>query len=123
MGALSNLSAKTILDEDKIFTEFKGALTEQYVLQQLKNKQNKSINYWTSRSNVAEIDFILQKDNDVIPIEVKSTINLKAKSLAQYRKDYNPKYAVRISLASYKVDNNLYNIPLYMAQMLEKLLR
>ena len=123
LGALSNLSAKTILDEDKIFTEFKGALTEQYVLQQLKNKQNKSINYWTSRSNVAEIDFILQKDNDVIPIEVKSTINLKAKSLTQYRKDYNPKYAVRTSLASYKVDNNLYNIPLYMAQMLEKLLR
>ncbi len=122
LGALSNLSAKTILDEDKIFTEFKGALTEQYVLQQLKNKQNKSINYWTSRSNVAEIDFILQKDSDVVPIEVKSSINLKAKSLTQYRKDFNPKYAVRTSLAPYKADNDLYNIPLYMVQMLEKLL-
>ncbi len=123
LGALSNLSAKTIIDGDKIFSEFKGALTEQYVLQQLKNKQNKSINYWISRSNVAEIDFILQKDNDIIPIEVKSSINLKAKSLAQYRKDFNPKYAVRTSLASYKVDDNLYNIPLYMAQMLEELLK
>ena len=122
LGALANLSPQTIIDGDKIFTEFKGALTEQYVLQQLKNKPNKSINYWTSRSNVAEIDFILQKDNDVIPIEVKSSENLKAKSLTQYRKNFSPKYSVRTSLAQYKVDNDLYNIPLYMAEMLEKLL-
>ncbi|MBR1754865.1 ATP-binding protein [bacterium] len=81
----------------------------------------KSINYWTSRSNVAEIDFIFQKDNDVIPIEVKSTTNLKAKSLTQYRKDFNPKYAVRTSLAPYKTDNSLYNIPLYMVETLENL--
>lgn len=122
LGALANLSPQTIIDGDKIFTEFKGALTEQYVLQQLKNKPNKSINYWTSRSNVAEIDFILQKDNDVIPIEVKSSENLKAKSLTQYRKNFSPKYSVRTSLAQYKVDNDLYHIPLYMVEMLEKLL-
>ena len=122
LGALANLSPQTIIDGDKIFTEFKGALTEQYVLQQLKNKPNKSINYWTSRSNVAEIDFILQKDNNVIPIEVKSSENLKAKSLTQYRKNFSPKYSVRTSLAQYKVDNDLYNIPLYMVEMLEKLL-
>ena len=122
LGALANLSPQTIIDGDRIFTEFKGALTEQYVLQQLKNKPNKSINYWTSRSNVAEIDFILQKDNDVIPIEVKSSENLKAKSLTQYRKNFIPKYSVRTSLAQYKVDSDLYNIPLYMVEMLEKLL-
>lgn len=122
LGALANLSPQTIIDGDKIFTEFKGALTEQYVLQQLKNKPNKSINYWTSRSNVAEIDFILQKDNNVIPIEVKSSENLKAKSLTQYRKNFSPKYSVRTSLAQYKVDNDLFNIPLYMVEMLEKLL-
>lgn len=122
LGALANLSPKTIIDGDKIFTEFKGSLSEQYVLQQLKNKPNKSINYWISSSNVAEIDFILQKDNDVIPVEVKSATNLKAKSLSRYRKEYNPKYSVRTSLAPYKVDNDLYNIPLYMVEMLEKLL-
>lgn len=122
LGALSNLSQKTIIEDNQIFTEFKGALTEQYVLQQLKNKTNKQINYWTSRSNIAEIDFVLQVENLIIPIEVKATTNLKAKSLAQYRKEYMPPKAVRTSLANYKADGDLYNIPLYMIGILETLL-
>lgn len=122
LGALSNLSAKTIIEGDKIFTEFKGSLTEQYVLQQLKNGSKKSINYWTSRSNVAEIDFIVQIEDSVIPIEVKAETNLKAKSLAQYRKEYNPAKSVRTSLSNFKIDNGLYNIPLYMIGQLENIL-
>lgn len=122
LGALSNLSQKTIIEDNQIFTEFKGALTEQYVLQQLKNKTNKQINYWTSRSNIAEIDFVLQVENLIVPIEVKATTNLKAKSLAQYRKEYMPPKAVRTSLANYKADGDLYNIPLYMIGILETLL-
>lgn len=122
LGALSNLSAKTIIEDDKIFTEFKGSLTEQYVLQQLKNGSKKSINYWTSRSNVAEIDFIVQIEDSVIPIEVKAETNLKAKSLAQYRKEYNPAKSVRTSLSNFKIDNGLYNIPLYMIGQLENIL-
>ena len=122
LGALSNLSAKTIIDGDRIFTEFKGSLTEQYVLQQLKSETKKSINYWTSRSNVAELDFVVQIDNDVVPIEVKAETNLKAKSLAQYRKEYNPAKVVRTSLANFKINDGLYNIPLYMIGQLENIL-
>ena len=122
LGALSNLSAKTIIDGDRIFTEFKGSLTEQYVLQQIKSESKKSVNYWTSRSNVAELDFVVQIDNDVVPIEVKAETNLKAKSLAQYRKEYNPSKVVRTSLANFKIDDGLYNIPLYMIGQLENIL-
>lgn len=111
--AISNLSAKTILDGDKIFREFKGALTEQYVLQQIKTQNNLSINYWTS-DRKAEIDFIIQLEDIVVPIEAKSEINLKAKSLSYYRKEFKPKKTVRTSLADFKVDEDLYNIPLYM---------
>ena len=122
LGALSNLHAKTIIEGDNIFTEFKGALTEQYVLQQLKTYTNTSIHYWTSRSNIAEIDFVMQIENFVVPIEVKATTNLKAKSLAQYRKDYKPLKAVRTSLSEFKIDDGLYNIPLYMIDNIEEIL-
>lgn len=122
LGALSDLHAKTIIDGDNIFTEFKGALTEQYVLQQLKTDNNMTVHYWTSRSNIAEIDFIIQVENLVVPIEVKATTNLKAKSLTQYRKDYNPPKAVRTSLSEFKIDNGLYNIPLYMIDSIKKIL-
>ena len=111
--ALSKLPAKVILEENRIFTEFKGALTEQYVLQQLKTNLA-DIHYWTSQSYVAEIDFITQIEDYIVPIEVKATTNLKAKSLQQYIKDYSPEKSVRTSLADYKLnDNNLYDIPLY----------
>ena len=120
LGALSNLSAKAILEENRIFTEFKGALTEQYVLQQLKITQNE-LHYWTSKSNVAEIDFVTQVEDYVVPIEVKAATNLKAKSLQQYRKDYNPEISVRTSLAGFEINSGLYNIPLYLIGLLEKL--
>ncbi|MGN1154449.1 MAG: ATP-binding protein [Candidatus Gastranaerophilaceae bacterium] len=121
LGALSNLSAKAILEENRIFTEFKGALTEQYVLQQLKINQN-DIHYWTSKSNVAEVDFITQVEDYVIPIEVKATVNLKAKSLQQYRKDYNPEKSIRTSLADFEINNGLYNIPLYLIGLMNNLI-
>lgn len=111
--ALSKLSAKAILEDNRIFTEFKGSLTEQYVLQQLKINLA-DIHYWTSQSYIAEIDFVTQIDDYVIPIEVKAATNLKAKSLQQYIMDYSPEKAVRTSLADFKVnDNNLYDVPLY----------
>ena len=121
LGALSNLSAKAILEENRIFMEFKGALTEQYVLQQLKINQN-NIHYWTSKSNVAEVDFVTQVEDYVIPIEVKATVNLKAKSLQQYRKDYNPKKSIRTSLADFEINNGLYNIPLYLIGLMNNLI-
>lgn len=122
LGALSGLSAKTIIDSDKIFTEFKEALTEQYVLQQLKTTNINSIHYWTSKSYVAELDFIIQIENDIIPIEVKASTNLKAKSLTQYRKDYKPKYAIKTSLANFEINQGLYNIPLYLIGLVKIIL-
>ncbi len=121
LGALSGLSSKAIIEGNRVFTEFKGALTEQYVLQQLKTVV-KSLHYWTSRSNVAEIDFVVQQEDFVVPIEVKATTNLKSKSLQQYRKDYSPEKSVRTSLAGYEVNNGLYNIPLYWINCLERLI-
>ena len=109
------------MEGNRIFTEFKGSLTEQYVLEQLKTKME-TIHYWTSQSYVAEVDFITQIDDDVIPIEVKAMTNLKAKSLQQYRKEYLPKKAVKTSLADYEVNDGLYNIPLYLIELIEKLI-
>ncbi len=114
--ALSKLPAKAILEDNRIFTEFKGSLTEQYVLQQLKINLS-DIHYWTSKSYVAEVDFVTQIEDYVVPIEVKATTNLKAKSLQQYIKDYSPQKAIRTSLSDYKInENGLYDIPLYVIE-------
>ena len=112
------LDAKTIIEGNKIFEEFKGALTEQYVLQELKIKDNLPITYWGTDHGTAEIDFVIQDKDIVIPIEVKATVNLKAKSLASYRQKYEPIKAVRTSLAGFEENNGLFNIPLYMIENL-----
>lgn len=116
--AKAMLDAKTIIEGNKIFEEFKGALTEQYVLQELKIKDNLPITYWGTDNGTAEIDFVIQDKDMVIPIEVKATVNLKAKSLASYRQKYEPKKAVRTSLAGFEENNGLFNIPLYMIENL-----
>ena len=112
------LDAKTIIEGNKIFEEFKGALTEQYVLQELKIKDNLPITYWGTDNGTAEIDFVIQDKDMVIPIEVKATVNLKAKSLASYRQKYEPIKAVRTSLAGFEENNGLFNLPLYMIESL-----
>jgi predicted AAA+ superfamily ATPase len=72
LSAMVNLDTKTIVDGDKLFTEFKGALTEQFVMQQLRAAEIEQINYWTNDKSTAEVDFIIQHQGEVIPIEVKS---------------------------------------------------
>lgn len=113
LSALSSLPARTLIEGDKIFTEFHGALAEQFVLQQLKTLDDITIAYWISKSNIAEIDFLIQLDGYVIPVEVKATTNLQAKSLRFYRKEFTPEKSIRTSLADYKKDDDLYNIPLF----------
>lgn len=113
LSALSSLPARTLIEGDKIFTEFHGALAEQFVLQQLKPIDDITIAYWISKSNVAEIDFLIQLDGYVIPVEVKATTNLQAKSLKLYRQNFEPEKSIRTSLADYKKDADLYNIPLF----------
>ena len=113
LSALSLLNAQTIIDGNDIFTEFKGALTEQFVLQELKSNHHLPIAYWCAETGVAEIDFIVQYQQNIIPIEVKSSINLKAKSLMSYRQKYHPHIAIRTSLAGLEINQELHNIPLY----------
>ena len=110
LGALSKLDYHTIIEGNRIFEEFKGALTEQYVFQQL---ENDNLYYWSAERSNGEIDFILQKENTVIPIEVKAEENLKAKSLKYFCEKYKKKNAIRISMSDYRKETWLTNIPLY----------
>ena len=115
LSALTNLDVKTILEKTQIFEEFKGAIAEQYVYQQLKSaNDDMPIYYWSNDSSRSEIDFVIQLDGYVIPVEVKAEKNLKAKSLKNFIQEYKSEKSVRTSLADYKLnDNNLYDIPLY----------
>ena len=121
--ALSKLPARTLIDGDKIFTEFNGALAEQYVLQQLKTLDDMEVAYWISKSGNAEIDFVIQTDGYVIPVEVKATTNLQAKSLKVYREKFEPEISIRTSLANFEINNGLYNIPLFMAGKFDEILK
>lgn len=114
LRAMSELSPMAIIDKVKIFTEFKGALTEQYVLQQLSvMPEIRNVYYWKSDA-MAEVDFILSHDTQVIPVEVKSGENLYSKSMGVYREKYSPELSLRFSLSNLQYNNNgLLNIPLY----------
>lgn len=98
--------------ENYAFKEFKGALSEQYVSQELISKKI-NLFYYSNATSTSEIDFLLQKDNGVVPLEVKSTINLKSKSLIVYRDKFKPNICLRTSLEEYKEEQWLTNIPLY----------
>jgi len=111
--AMGKLSAKTLLEGNAVFSEFKGALTEQYVLQQLKTRSNLEIFYWTSGNSTAEVDFIIQSEDKILPLEVKAAENLQAKSLKSYYLKYDPKLSARVSMSDYRFENWLVNIPLY----------
>ncbi|MCL1971852.1 MAG: ATP-binding protein [Endomicrobia bacterium] len=115
LSAMSRLDVRAILEGDALFTEFKGALTEQFVCQELRAMPDDfDIAYWANEApNRAEIDFILQVGTQIIPLEVKSSINLKSKSLTIYREKFQPKIEVRTSLADYKKTENLFDVPLY----------
>lgn len=112
------LDAVVAMKGDTLFTEFKGALTENYVLQSLVRQFGDEQFYWTS-GNQAEIEFLLQVSNQIIPIEAKSAISIKAKSLSEYRKKYQPMIAVRFSLRNMRKDDDLLNIPLYLVDYLK----
>ena len=113
MAAMAELDAKTLLKGSEIFEEFKGALTEQFVFQQLTQNESLVIAYWASDSLKAEIDLLVQYSNEVIPIEVKATENLQAKSLKTFCQKYNPETAIRTSLSDYREETWLTNVPLY----------
>lgn len=113
LTAKANLSAKVLLDGSRIFEEFKGALTEQYVAEQLK-ALDRELYYYSTENSSGEIDFILQQDLDCVPIEVKANENLRAKSLKAFCNKYKSKYAIRTSMSNYRKEDWLINVPLYM---------
>lgn len=113
LGAMTDLQADTIIDGNRIFEEFKGAITEQYVLQQFKTIKDLPVYYWSNETSRAEIDFVIQIKSDVVPVEVKAERNLQAKSLKVYMEKFKPNYAIRTSMADYKKTDNLIDLPLY----------
>lgn len=113
LGAMTDLQANTIIDGNRIFEEFKGAIAEQYVLQQFKTIKDLPVFYWSNETSRAEIDFVIQIKSDVVPVEVKAERNLQAKSLKVYMEKFKPNYAIRTSMADYKKTDNLIDLPLY----------
>lgn len=113
LSANSGLDIKSLLEGNKVFEEFKGALTEQYVLQQLISSKEITPFYWTAEKSNGEIDFVFQKGTNIIPLEVKAAENLQAKSLKNYCLRYKPEYAIRTSMSDYRKEEWLINLPLY----------
>ncbi|MCI6825116.1 MAG: ATP-binding protein, partial [Ruminococcus bromii] len=101
LGCMTGLRQRTLLDGDDLFVEFKGALTEQYVCQQLKTIEDLGIYYYTNDRGSCEIDFVVDTGEQIVPIEVKAETNLRAKSLKTYRERFEPELSVRTSMADY----------------------
>ncbi len=124
LAAMTSLDAKAILEKNRIFEEFKGALSEQYVCQQFKSScPDMPLYYWTDSTSRSEIDFIAQISNMIVPVEVKASINLKAKSLHNFIRNNNTLKAVRTSLAQFKINDGgiLYDIPLWAIDGMEEI--
>lgn len=113
LGALSGLDAKSILEGNRIFTEFKGALTEQYVCQQMIADRDLTLFYMLSENGRYEIDFLVQHEGNVVPIEVKAGQTVHAKRLRAYCEKYAPSLAVRLSMNPCEKQDHLLNMPLY----------
>ncbi len=123
LSAISKLPARTLIEGDKIFTEFYGALAEQYVLQQLKGLDDMEIAYWISESNAAEVDFVIQTNGYVIPLEVKASTNLQAKSLKVFTEKFKPEIIIKTSLADFETNEGFLNIPLYMINNISDIIK
>lgn len=113
LGCLAGLSQHSLLDGHDLFVEFKGALTEQYVCQQLKTLEELHVYYFTNDRGSCEIDFVVYTGQSIVPLEVKAEVNLRAKSLKIYQEKFSPEIAIRTSMADYKKEEWLVNLPLY----------
>jgi len=113
LGAMGDIDVRTLLEGNAIFEEFKGAMTEQYVLQQIATIPDLAIYYWSAARSTAEIDFLVQIAGKIVPIEVKAEENLQAKSLKTFCQKYSPEMAIRISMSDFRKENWLINLPLY----------
>lgn len=113
LGCMVGLNSRTLLDGNTMFVEFKGALTEQYVCQQLKTIEDLRLYYYTNDRGTCEVDFVADTGENIIPVEVKAEVNLRARSLRTYCEKYSPSIAIRTSMSDYKKEDWLTNLPLY----------
>ena len=112
-GAMAGLNANTLVQGNELFMQYKGALTEQYAQQEMRCMSDMEIHYWTPDDSRAEMDFVVQHAGEVIPVEVKAEQHLRAKSIAVYIQQNNPKRIIRTSLAPYKQGEIVTDVPLY----------
>ncbi len=119
LGCMAGLGQRTLLDGNGLFVEFKGALTEQYVLQQLVTKAELQIYYYTNERGSCEIDFLVDDGERVIPLEVKAEENLRAKSLRTYKEKFQPELSIRTSMADYRKEDWMVNLPLYAVEEID----
>lgn len=121
---LSLLSPSAISEGSRLFTEFKGALSENYILQALAGQIEAVPRYWATNHPRYEVDFLIQRSNDIIPVEVKSDISVESVSLKKYKEQYGDrvKLRIRFSLKNLKLDSDLLNIPLFMADSADRLI-
>jgi predicted AAA+ superfamily ATPase len=113
LSCMTRLRQDVLLDGNALFVEFKGALTEQYVLQQLKTTKGIETYYWTNKRSTSEVDFLLDAGDAVVPLEVKAEVNLQSKSLKAFADKYHPDLSVRSAMTDYKKQDWLLNLPLY----------
>jgi len=119
---MSGLPAAAIYEDSALYSEFKGAMTENYVLSELLHLHGDVPRYWKS-ANTAEVDFVIQIEEGIIPVEVKASTNLKSRSLQIYREQYKPVLSIRTSFGNLRMDDGLLNVPLYMLWTLEKIIK
>ena len=114
LSCMTRLRQETLLHGSDLFVEFKGALTEQYVLEQLMTLKGIKIFYWANDNGTAEVDFLIDNGSEVIPVEVKAEVNLQAKSLKVYQAKHQPRRTIRTSMSDYRQEEHLLNLPLYL---------
>lgn len=121
---LSLLAPSAFGEGNRLFVEFKGALSENYVLQALQNQFEAMPRYWTMDNPRYEVDFLIQRENDILPVEVKSESNVESRSLKKYKEKYEDKVKLRVrfSLNNLRMDDDLLNIPLFMADYADKII-
>jgi hypothetical protein len=118
LGAMHRLPADILLQGDRLFSEYKGALTEQYVLQQLKTVSNLMIYYWSAENSQGELDFLVQQGSRILPIEVKAEENLRARSLRSFVERNPSLHGIRFSMSPYREQEWMTNVPLYSVEWL-----
>ena len=121
---LAKLDPVAFREGNRLFTEFKGALTENFVLQSLVPQFDAAPHYWSRINPSYEVDFVIQRENDIIPVEVKSDTNIKSRSLKKYAETYaeQTKLRVRFSMSNLRMDDGVLNIPLFMADYADRLI-